>query len=243
MIRNRLPLIMLLAALCLSAAGRDYSAAGPLEVTTIQFPNGTGSDAPRAAVPTLKVTLTGVSLNDFVMTNQAAAIKISAKKVKGATIPADVTAGAQVLAGNGLSLAVTGGNIYADLIESQAGIANLSVKSSAQFSGGNIGPAPTATTTTTLATLTDTLTSPTIAVLQNPSTPVVVAFTGAIGKIAGANVSGVFVAGGNLVGDLVRPTCAQAVTSWKVTNASGDAFVSAAARTQPSGIVAHTTAP
>jgi hypothetical protein len=210
--------------------------------TTILLP-GAIPGAPRSASPTLAVSLTGVSLNYFVMTNEAASIKISAKKVKGATIPADVAAGSKIRVGEGLSLAVTGGNIYADLIESQGGIKSLSVKGSKTFSGGNIGPDPAATTTATLATLADTLTSPTLAVLQHPSTPVVVAMTSDIGKIGGANVDGVFVAGANLVNGLIHPTCSQLVAGWKVTNASGDAFISAPAKSQPAGIAAHTTAP
>ena len=150
-----------------------------------------------------------------------------------------MTAGAQILVGPGLSLGVTGGDMLADLVESTGGIKSLSVK------GGALGQA---LTTATLATF---LTPAAVAVVQHPSTVVVSGLhagpSGAadgIGKVSAGTIHGVFVIGADLVGGLVQPSCDAAVKSWgKTTSASGDAFVSDKAKTQPAGIVEHLTAP
>jgi hypothetical protein len=87
-------------------------------------------------------------------------------------------------------------------------------------------------------------------VVQHPSTVVVSGLhagpSGAadgIGKVSAPTVQDVFVAGADLVGGLVQPSCDATVKSWKAATTSGDAFESAAAATQPSDIVSHTPAP
>jgi hypothetical protein len=217
----------------------DRAVAAP--ATSIMLLSAT--DAPRADAPALKVSLTGVSLNGlFTESSSAAAvsIKIAAKKIRGAAVPAGVTAGAQIVAGSGLSLGVTGGNMYADLIESRGGIQSLTVKN------GYLGQAPA-----TSATLGNLLTPAALAVLQHPSTPVVVSglhtgsalATDGIGAIGASIVHGVFVAGASSADGLIAPRCDAAVQSWKGILASGDAFVSEMAETQPAGIQEHLAAP
>jgi hypothetical protein len=186
--------------------------------------------APRASA-SLNLSLSGVTL-DALDTSSPASIKIGAKKVKGGvTVPAGVASGALIQVGAGLSLAVTNGNMLADLVESTAGIKSLSVKA------GNLGE------TLTSATLATFLTPAAVAVVGHPSTVFAAESTAGIGKVSAGTLKGVFVAGADVVGKLLKPNCGAAVKSWKVTNATGDAFISTVAKTQPTGIVSHTTAP
>jgi hypothetical protein len=209
-----------------------------LDTFTSILPLATATE-PRAATASLKLSLTGVTL-DALDSPLAASIKISAKKVKGVTIPAGVSKGALIQVGNGLSLGVTNGDMLADLVESKGAIKGLSVKD------GKLGEAVTS------ATLSTFLTPAAVAVVKNPSTVFVAGLGGtdakadSMGKITGTTINGVFVAGADVIPTtlLIEPTAAGQIKAWKATTALGDAFEAApVAKTEPAGIQTHPTQP
>lgn len=206
-----------------------------------------------ATVPFLKgkgrkIGLTGLPLANAFLLHQNAAITVAAKKLKTGMIPASVLQGAEIQ-GQAVSVSVRGGNLLADTVQAMKGITLLSATRGKDGVGGTLG------TTLSNETLGLFLAADALALVQHPASLFASGLDGlndaktdakeGIGNVfATAGVFGVFVAGGTLPEPmLVQPNFSADVKKYKTPVGTGDAFVHFAAKSQPTGIIVHTSIP